>query len=89
MGDPHFRVEFIFSIDQPAIRRILNYFLHIPLFIVNMGGGGERVSVSNTLYGQNLELLNVKLRGIYSDCVETPHLRRTGNPITVGKNYLR
>jgi hypothetical protein len=47
------------------------------------------VSVSNTLCGQNLELLNVKLRGIYSDWVETPHLRRTENTITVGKNYVR
>jgi hypothetical protein len=36
----HFSVKFIFSIDQPVIRHILNYFLHIPLFIINIKWGG-------------------------------------------------
>jgi hypothetical protein len=82
MGGPHFRVKFSFWIDKHVIRHIISYFVHIPLFILNMGG------ISKALCGQNLELLNVKIRGIFSDWVETPHLRRTENPITVGKNYL-
>jgi hypothetical protein len=71
-GDPHFRFKLSFWTDKPAIRHILSYFVHITLFIVNIGvrGGG---AISNTLCGQNLEISNVKLRGIYSDWFETPH----------------